>query len=123
MADPFSITVGAIGLLEASGKVLKGTQRLCSDYREASKQVLHAKSQLDILKENVRSAQANTSTTQAAQFSLENIDNEFPSLPASDNRWHKVLWSIKDKKKFDRGFHQLKETEISFSLALLLRLV
>jgi hypothetical protein len=127
MTDPFSITVGTLSILGASAKAVQTIDGLHSDYRNAGKEVLHARAQHVLLRENIRLAKALNTSLQsrskisASQLALETIEEDLPTTLRSDRKRDRIRWVLKEKRKFREQASQLQETGVSTILALQLQ--
>ena len=121
MTDPFSISVGAIGIAGFGGQAMKYARDFRANYRDAERQIRHAKSQLDILQLTLGSTYFQSQGKPfVAQSSFEAIEHDFPGDLCADSRRAKLRWAAKKKGKVAEVVGQLKETEISAILTLIL---
>jgi hypothetical protein len=121
MTDPVSITVGAIGIAGVGGQAVKAARDFRASYRDAGKEIRHAKSQFETLQSTLESTYFKSHRkSSTAQSSFEAIGNNFPADLRSDSRKAKLRWAATTKGKVAEILGQLKETEISTILTLIL---
>jgi hypothetical protein len=121
MTDPFSLAVGAITIAQVGGLAAKYARDIRSNYRDAEKQIKHAKTQWEMLQSNLGSTYfLSNENCSAGQSSFEAIGHSFPDDLRFDSRRARLRWAAKKKDNVAEVLGQLKETEISMILKLLL---
>ena len=117
--DPFSITIGTIGVAGVGSQIAQSARDFHGNYRGANAQIQHARRQLAMLQSKLENpilqSHANFA---AAQSSFEDINERFPGDLCSDSRRARFRWAAKRKAEVSALVDQLKETEISTTFAL-----
>ena len=128
MADPFSITVSVITLLQIFREVSGSVRGAHEDYRNATEQINHALLLRKILESDNTQPSA-TSSTQlqealaTAREALSEISESFPSVLPSDTRKFRIWWATGGKRKYQRSLSRLKEIESAFTFPVELKLL
>jgi len=117
--DPISITFGTIGAAGVGGQVVQSSREFRSNYRNAAEQISHAQSQLEILRSTLNEpALKLNAKCSKAQYSFKTISENFPNELRSNSKKARFLWAWKHKGHVSELISQLKETEVSTTLAL-----
>jgi hypothetical protein len=126
MADPFSITISIITLLQIFGEVSGSLKGAHEDYRHAPQQINHALLLRKILESN-NTQPSGTSPSQlqealaTAQGALSEISETFPSELVSDTRRVRLWWATGGKRKYQQSLSRLREIESAFTFPIELK--
>jgi len=121
MGDPFSAAVGALSIAQFGGHAVRYTRDIRANYKDADKQIKHAKAQLEMFQSNLESITYQShENTSVAQSSFDAIGQNFPGDLSFNSRRARLKWAAKNKEKVAELIGQMKETEISTILTLLL---
>jgi hypothetical protein len=117
--DPISATFGAISVLSTAGEFIQSSRTFAHNYTNAQTQIRHAECQWAALSSTIHDLSLQINPKHAgAQTSFEAIRERIPGDLRADSKMARIRYAAKQKGKVAGLVSQLKDTEISTTLAL-----
>jgi hypothetical protein len=119
--DPLSVFCGTVGLASVGSQAITSAHEFRGNYRRAANQIQHMQAQERMVQSHLEHETLHSHTKfTALHSSFETIAHSFPGTLRSDTKRARFRWAFTDKSEADRLIGQLKDTEISGSISLLL---